>query len=157
MPGTSPNVNQQAAESTVQGVLFQLLVQHRADLHQGTAPFTAPTTAVPSGRCARRHFTHLHDCHCPLSLTSGAHNVLTVLLISTASFPGVVPERGSSPRSVCLCSQQSASKPFFPPFPVFLSLRCSPWCLAEHFISSTAHFRAREGLFVLFLLSGAFQ
>lgn len=46
MPGTSPNVNQQAAESAVQGVLFQLLVQHRADLHQGTAPFTAPTTAV---------------------------------------------------------------------------------------------------------------
>lgn len=30
----------------MQGVLFQLLVRHRADLHQGTAPFTAPTTAL---------------------------------------------------------------------------------------------------------------
>lgn len=70
---------------------------------------------------------------------------------------GLCPSAAPVP-ALCLSALSSLPQnPFFPPFPVFLSLRCSPWCLAEHFVSSTAYFRACEGLFVLFLLSGAFQ
>lgn len=73
-----------------------------------------------SGLYAQSRFTHLHDCHCPLSLILGSHNVFTVLLIFPGSDSGGVPKCVSRPGSVFFFySQQSVSKPFFPPFLCF--------------------------------------
>lgn len=68
------------------------------------------------GLYAQSRFTHLHDCHCPLSLILGSHNVFTVLLIFPGSGSGGVLKCVSRPSSVVFfCSQQSVSKPFFSP------------------------------------------
>lgn len=70
------------------------------------------------GLYAQSCFTHLHDCHCPLSLILRSHNVFTVLLIFPGS--GAVPKFVSRPSSMFFfCSQQSVSKPLFPPFLCF--------------------------------------
>ena len=53
-----------------------------------------------SGLCAQSRFTHLHDCHCPLSPILGSHNVFTVLLIFPGSGSGGVPKFVSVPGSV---------------------------------------------------------
>lgn len=73
-----------------------------------------------SGLYAQSCFTHLHDCQCPLSLILRSHNVFTVLLIFPGSGSGAVPKFISRPSSVVFfCSQQSVSKPLFPPFLCF--------------------------------------
>lgn len=72
------------------------------------------------GLPAQNRFTHLHDCHCPLSLILGSYNVFTVLLIFPGPGSGGVPECITRPGSVWLfCSQQSVSKPLFSPFLCF--------------------------------------
>lgn len=92
------------------------------------------------GLYAQSCFTHLHDCHCPLSLILRSHNVFTVLLIFPGSGSGGVPRFISRPSAVgFLCSQQSVSKPLFPPLPVFLSLCCSLRCCSDHSISGTGY------------------
>lgn len=85
------------------------------------------------GLYAQSRFTHLHDCHCSLSLILGSHNLFTVLLIFSAS--GGVPKSVSRPGSVFFLLTAVCLKTlFFLPLPVFLSLRYSLRCLLDHFI-----------------------
>lgn len=113
------------------------------------------------GLPAQNRFTHLHDCHCPLSLILGSYNVFTVLLIFPGPDSGGVPECIARPGSVWLfCSQQSVSKPLFSPLPVFLSLRCSPQCLSDHFIGVApviARFKTCKDFFTLFPVVRSFS
>lgn len=70
------------------------------------------------GLPAQNRFTHLHDCHCPLSLILGSHNVFTVLLIFPG--PGGLPECITSPALCGISARSSLSQsPFFPPFLCF--------------------------------------
>lgn len=73
-----------------------------------------------SGLYAQSHFTHLHDCHCPLSLILGSHNVFTVLLIFPGSGSGGVPKCVSRPGSVFFSAHSSLSQN-----PVFSTPPCA--------------------------------
>lgn len=69
-----------------------------------------------SGLPAQNRFTHLHDCHCPLSVILGSHNVFTVLLIFPGPGSGGVPECITSPALCGVSAPSSLSQsPFFPP------------------------------------------